>query len=99
MKPVRTITSNLVYVGPPGVGDLHCQRVEPGLIRSVWHPSALQRKAIADGANIALWVYTEPIPPVAVTVTDEQGIGEDAPEVAARLEELGRAMTVSEATA
>ena len=85
MKPVRTITSNLVYTGPMGVGDLHCQRVEAGLIRSVWYPDADQRKAIAEGANVALWVYTEPIPPVAVTVTGEQGIGEDDPDALARL--------------
>jgi hypothetical protein len=67
MKPVHTITSDRVYVGPPGVGDLHCQRVEPGLIRSVWVPTLLERQAITEGANVALWVYTEPIPPVAVT--------------------------------
>lgn len=92
MKPVRTITSNLVYTGPPGVGDLHCQRVEPGLVRSVWYPDAMQRKAIAEGANVALWVYAEPIPPVAVTVTGEQGIGEDDPDVLARLDELRKAV-------
>ena len=88
MKPVRTASSDLVYVGPPGVGDLHCQRVEPGRIRSVWYLSPEERRAIAEGANIALDVVTEPIPPVAVFVIDEPGIGEDDPLVLERLRSL-----------
>lgn len=88
MKPVRTANSNLVYTGPPGVGDLHCERVQPGRIRSVWYLTPEERRWIADGANIGLDIVTEPIPPVALFVTDEQGIGEDDPAIAARLDEL-----------
>lgn len=85
MKPVRTASSDMVYVGPPGIGDLHCQRVVPGRIRSVWYLTPEERAAVAAGANIGLDIVTEPIPPVAVFVIEEQGVGEDAPDVAERL--------------
>ena len=88
MKPVRTARSNIVYVGPPGVGDLHAERVELGHVRSVWHFTRAEREAIAAGANLSLAVLTEPIPPVSLEVVDEAGEGEDAPEVLARLEQL-----------
>ena len=88
MKPVRTARSNIVYVGPPGVGDLHAERVTLGLVRSVWHFTSAERRMIAAGANLALEVLTEPIPPVSLEVTEEAGEGEDAPEVLERLEQL-----------
>jgi hypothetical protein len=90
MKPVRTATSNIVYVGPPGIGDLHAERVgtEPGRIRSVWHLSKAEREYIAAGGNIELEILTEPIPPVALNVTDAVGVGEDAPDVLERLQQL-----------
>lgn len=90
MKPVRTEASNIVYVGPPGVGDLHAQRVgeSPGHVRSVWHLTKAERARIAAGGNIALEILTEPIPPVALSVTDEAGVGEDAPDKLDRLEKL-----------
>lgn len=91
MKPVRTAASNIVYVGPPGIGDLHAERIGdgPGRIRSVWHLSKAERDYIAAGGNIELEILTEPIPPVALNVTDEVGIGEDAPAALERLEQLG----------
>jgi len=86
MKPVRTEHSNLVYRGPtPEIMDLHCQRIERGRIRSVWYLSPEERAVIAAGGNIELEVLTEPIPPVALNVTYDQGAGEDAPEVLERL--------------
>ena len=89
MKPVRTAASNMVYVGPtPEIMDLHCQRIRPGHIRSVWHLSAAERAYIAAGGNIEVDILTEPIPPIALNVTDEVGQGEDAPEVLGRLEQL-----------
>lgn len=91
MKSVRTAASNLVYVGPPGVGDLHCERIQQGLIASVWQLSADERRAIAAGANVKLWVYQEPIPAVSLEVVDERGVGEDAPDVAERLAEWAAA--------
>lgn len=90
MKPVQTEYSDVVYVGPDEtVRDLHCQRLAVGIIRSVWTLTTEERAAVSLGANIVLDVWTEPIPPVALAVTLEQGIGEDAPDVAARLEAWG----------
>lgn len=89
MKPVRTATSNLVYTGPtPEIGDLHCERLQPGQIKSVWHFSQREREAIARGANLALTILGEPIPPVGLHLTTEKGVGEDAPSVLDRLEQL-----------
>lgn len=89
MKPVRTASSNLVYTGPsPEIADLHCQRIHRGRIRSVWHLSKAERDYIAAGGNIELDILTEPIPPVALNVTGDVGVGEDAPEVLERLERL-----------
>lgn len=92
MRPVRTAQSNMVYQGPtPDVGDLHCQRLTPGIIASVWEPSPEERARLAAGANIRLVIWGEPIPPVAVEVRDEPGVGEDAPELRARLREFAEA--------
>lgn len=89
MKPVRTASSNVVYVGPtPDIGDLHCERLRPGHIRSVWYLSQAERDYIAAGGNIELDILTEPIPPVALNVTENEGVGEDAPEVLRRLEQV-----------
>lgn len=89
MKPVRTESSNLMYVGPPGIGDLHAQRIGdvPGEVVSVWWLTPAERERIAAGANIRLGILTEPIPPVRLELTDEQGIGEDAPDKLERLEQ------------
>jgi hypothetical protein len=87
MKPIRTAESNMVYVGPsPEVGDLHCQRVRPGLIRSIWRPSAADLAMLNAGGNVYLEIMAEPIPPVALGVTIEDGIGEDSAAFARRLE-------------
>jgi hypothetical protein len=89
MTPVRTASSNLVYRGPtPEIRDLHCQREAPGRIRSVWWFTPAEREAIAAGANLRLVILGEPIPPVSLGITDEQGIGEDAPDQLVRLEIL-----------
>ena len=88
MQPVRTPSSNFVYVGPrPEIRDLHCQRLELGVIRSVWWFTPAERAAIAAGANLSLTIMTEPIPPVSLDLTDEQGQGEDAPDILGRLAE------------
>lgn len=94
MKPVRVASSNLVYVGPtPDIGDLHCERLSPGVIESVWTFTPEERTAIAGGANVALAVMTEPIPPVSLIVTDRQGVGEDDPGVLGRLREFAVAQS------
>lgn len=86
MKPVRTASSNFVYMGPtPEIGDLHCERIRVGEVRSVWTFTPDERRAIAEGANLQLDILTEPIPPVSLGLTDEKGVGEDAPEILDRL--------------
>lgn len=96
MRPVRTARSNFVWTGPtPDVGDLHAEITRsPGEMdhrmtrtRSVWEPSPEDRAAIAAGANIALDVWGMH-PPVEVSVTEERGVGEDAPELRERLREF-----------
>lgn len=71
MKPVKTAITDIVYRGPGEVGDLWCHRVEPGLILSVWELTDEERAKIANGGNVCLWIHTEPIPPVALSVHDE----------------------------
>lgn len=78
----------MVYVAPPSrpeVTDLHCQRIELGTIRTVWWLSPFEREQIAAGGNVALVIQGEPIPPVRLDITFEQGVGEDDPDVLARL--------------
>lgn len=50
------------------MGDLPCQRLEPGRVLSVWELDPAERLAIAEGADIELTVLGEPIPPVALAV-------------------------------
>lgn len=89
VRPVRTASSNLVYRGPtPDIADLHCRREAPGRIQSIWWFTPEERQAIAGGANLSLTILGEPIPPVGMRVTTEQGVGEDAPELLERLELL-----------
>lgn len=72
MEPIRTPSTNFVYTGPtPDIGDLPCQRVAPGDIRSVWAFTDDERGQIASGANIELGIYgMEPIPPVSLQVVE-----------------------------
>ena len=94
MKPVRTATSNMVYQGPtPEVSDLHCERVQLGTIRSVWWLTPVEREAIARGANIALTISTEPIPPVSLGLSFDDGVGEDSPDKLLRLHNLRLGLT------
>ncbi len=80
MKGIRTPITELVYRGPtPDIGDLWCHREEFGVIMSVWEPSDEERQLIAEGGNIVLWIHTEPIPPVALSVwndDDAKPVGE-----------------------
>lgn len=96
MRAVRTARSNFVWTGPtPDIGDLHATvDRDVGRTTSVWEPTPEEREAIAAGANIALGVYGLH-PPVMLYVTDEQGVGEDAPVLQERL----RAWKEREATA
>lgn len=91
MKPVRTASSNFIYAGPtPEIADLHCERLKPGVIRSVWWFTPAEREAIAKGSNLSLSIMGEPIPPVSLHLIRQDGVGEDAPDVLERLETLKR---------
>lgn len=74
MRPRRTPTTPMVYRHPEGNedNDMWCQRLEPGMIRSVWEPTDAERAEIAAGANLEMIIYSEPIPPVSLGVTPEQ---------------------------
>lgn len=75
MHHIKTDDCNMVYLGPePGIGNLHCRRsVIDGrgrtAIFSVWTFTDEERKALAEGANIELALYHEPIPPISIIVT------------------------------
>lgn len=89
MKPVQTARTNLIYRGPtPDIADLYCERLQPGMVRSVWYLSRRDREAIAAGANISLVVLQEPIPPVQLAITEDAGVDDDAPAVLDRIEAL-----------
>lgn len=76
MRPVKVASSNLVYHLPGGNedNDLHCQRVEPGQIHSVWLPTQAERQAIAAGANVELAIFGEPIPPVSLRIVEDEPV-------------------------
>lgn len=68
MQPVKTKRSNFVYKGStPNILDLPCRR-EYGVVYSTWELSHEERIAIAEGANIELGIYYEPIPPVSLAI-------------------------------
>lgn len=78
MIPVRTPKSNVILKGPaahegePIVHDLPCQRISPQLVKSTWDLTHEERIAIAEGAQIDLYVMTlTPHPPVMLEISDE----------------------------
>jgi hypothetical protein len=72
MLPLKVPNSTMVYKGPtPDIGDLACQRIAPGHIRSIWTLTDEERAYIAAGGNLELDIFTEPIPPVSLNCSDE----------------------------
>lgn len=68
MEPVARVDHNCVYEGPvPEVGDLSCYR-EPGEVWSHWKPDANELALLNAGGHVALGLFHEPIPPVAIEV-------------------------------
>lgn len=77
MKPIKTATTGIVYRGPISeIGDLWCERVSRGEIRSFWKPSEDELAVLAGGGCIQLDVLTEPLPPLAVNVSPVEAVGE-----------------------
>lgn len=76
MKARRTHRSTTVFRLPGGTEDndlwVEPMAAEDGspVLGSTWEPTAEERQAIADGANIELLVWGEGTPPVCVRTTD-----------------------------
>jgi hypothetical protein len=71
MRAVRTERSNFTYLGPvPRVADLPCRR-EDGKVFAVYELTDEERLMVANGAQICLGVYCEPIPPVSMSIVNE----------------------------
>lgn len=67
MRPVSNERTLLTYRGPAtGIGDLACERVRPGLVRSFWSPSAEELEKLTQGGVVELLILSEPIPPVSL---------------------------------
>lgn len=78
MKPIRTTNSNFTYRGPtPQIADLPCQRTVGGEVYSVWELSDTERIMIANGAQIRLGIFVEPIPPVSMSIVNEPEAPDD----------------------
>jgi hypothetical protein len=90
VQHVDTPTCNLTYQGDGDtVGDLRCQRVEPGLVVSWWRPDRDELALLNAGGLVQLAIHTEPIPPVALAV---------APDPDETLPVLGLAIPVPDST-
>lgn len=78
MKPRRTVESTTVFrlVGGNEDNDLWVTQAVDNhglpVIVSCWQPTADERQAIADGANLELVVWGEGTPPVAMGLTTVQ---------------------------
>lgn len=73
MRPIKTAACDDIYRGPtPEIGDLHCQRLSPGAIRSFWKPSEEELAALNAGGAVQLDVFMEPLPPLAVNVINAE---------------------------
>lgn len=75
MKPRRTVTSTMVFTLPGGTedNDLWVTQYGPDeggpCLGSTWVPSAEEREAIANGANLELIVWGGGTPPVALRLS------------------------------
>jgi hypothetical protein len=91
VRPIRLGWTKLVYHGPlPGIGDLWCKRVRPGLIESVWQPDPGEAQLLANGGAIVLALHSEPIPPISMRVIPAEHVvpvAEHTFRVPAELEE------------
>ena len=81
-QPRRTPRSNVTFYLVDGNedNDLWLERTEDDhgntVLVSTWEPSAEERAAIAEGANIELRVWGGGHPPVAIT-TNNDPLGKD----------------------
>lgn len=71
MQAVRTESSNFTYLGPRAdIADLPCRR-ENGRVYAIFRLTDEERTMIANGAQIRLGIFQEPIPPVSMSIVNE----------------------------
>jgi hypothetical protein len=76
MRPRRTVRSNFTYVLENGTedNDLWAERGEDedgfATIATTWVPTEGERRAIANGANIEVTIWSRSHPAMAVGVSD-----------------------------
>jgi DNA-directed RNA polymerase subunit RPC12/RpoP len=72
MRPVRTQDADVTYLGPnPEIADLPVHRAEVGRIYATFALSDAERTMIANGAQVQIGIFTEPMPPISVAVVNE----------------------------
>ncbi len=72
MLPIRTAKSTFIHRNPSSeIPDMPGEWIERGHVRSVWEPTERERDDIAQGLNVELNFFGEPIPPVTLDVTYE----------------------------
>lgn len=77
MRPIRTTQSNFTYLGPaPDIADLPGRR-EGRHFYGVFQLTDEEREQVANGAQVEIGIYAEPIPPISVKLVNE----EEAPGV------------------
>jgi hypothetical protein len=71
LRPIRTETSNFTYLGfEPQIADLPCRR-DDGKVYAVYALTDEEREMIANGGQVQLGIYSEPIPPISMTIVNE----------------------------
>lgn len=74
MKPIRTPLCTGVDLGPPGSDILPLpswrETNEHGVtaVFSVWQPTELERKWLANGGNVLVGVFQDPLPPISLGI-------------------------------
>jgi hypothetical protein len=78
MRPVGNERTTLVYRGPtPDIGDLECERIRPGVIRSFWLPTSEELAKLNAGGVVELVLWAEPIPPISLNALTPVEANED----------------------
>lgn len=68
MQAIRTTDSNFTFLGPaPDIADLPGRRGS-GRFTAVFALTDSEREMIANGAQIELGIWSDPIPPVSIAV-------------------------------
>lgn len=100
MLPVRTEACNFVYTGPEGSGiaDLPVLRDGEERVTSWWVSTDHDGALLPEGSLVALTVYGEPIPPVALALvkTDGQPHTHEPPRARVLLPDGSQGPTVAE---